>query len=990
MSMFDYQDFNTSELKTMIAEAKAMADYTNSKSYFYLPGGKVLNFISRVGGDVLANNYELKTPDGWVELGARDLGLPDDAVDRFGYFRLGSPVTGEMFKNSGEQLRLFVRIEVRNGHGQAKPTFWIPKGFSDFPQAANFLAASKRLQAASAKKAMNSAMGKSTSASTSRNPSLSSNHPNGRTNAPDGQNPKESPESPGEGEDGNLVAESHPGFHDTHRGVARLLGGEPSQDTFGMFSMSVAMPVPKLKIDSYSMNPAPIFPFWGADDPHVMKACVAWAGTNDPLDVFDYSALASRQRMIPIMEPVLDKFREYLIAKGIKPNEVIITGYSLGGGLTNVMAEYRKEMARGYYDKSRYVAFASPIIYDDKKTILNIGYENDVVFRSIGGAVTLDEAVEKSQGFYGNADEDHNTGTNNMVLFNGVYGTVIWESLPFSILNLPFSWSTHFEGTRSDAINRILSSRYSKFTRRNDVVVVSALKRSSRAWRWVEDIPTKTSNHHGMGAFIFGTRHDDLLKGGLHGDHIDGFEGNDKIRPMWGANDVDGGEGDDSLVLEGSADEWWFSGRWVCDSDSDAAKESQKNGSSLRGDVGGDGIGAGSSADFGAGSSSGAMAGSGSLESSKGESDNLQGLSHASSHGGKSQAAIDDDAANAKIIAEKRKAGIAKKARRLVNEPFPHGDFTRKRGKPSPKRKLAPGDNAGDSGESRESRGFKLFGGGKKSGGGNPNWHNLPTDSSNVPASCPRDKLSFVLEATRRDGRSLVIARNFEKIIFMGNGIAPDPALPIPFDKIAGAANMVAPQKNDGAGESALLHGLKKLKSEYLTLHAKKIEALEKSIRFSRHGTDGDDDMTGGRLFLGAGNDIGHGVGPEAILHGGEGDDILVSSDDESHLYGAEGDDMLVAKGGSTRMEGGMGNDIFVIGADSKLAIIADFMDTPEDMDSIYIDSALCPDFETLMEAANWHSGGVEFRLLDKSIVIEGVDRNTMRRLKEADRVRFF
>lgn len=287
----------------------------------------------------------------------------------------------------------------------------------------------------------------------------------------------------------------------------------------------------------------------------VTRVSIAWAGTNDPIDVADYFQLNTGE-IAPNMQPLLEALKNYSVEHGLSAKDVIITGYSLGAGMTNIMAKYRETLAEGFFKDSNYIAHDSPILYDNADVIKNMGYENDVVYRILGNEPTLAESIAAGDPFLSNPDKMFASSADNIVLFNDTYASPLWGALPFSILNMPFGWSAHIDGVSTDALKRIAQSPFYQYTAADSTIIVDNLTALTRWNTWVEDKKSPTSDHYGTPAFIIGNEHDNLLKGGAGGDYIDAGGGNDKIKPGEGADRIDGGSGTDTLILNGSAADW--------------------------------------------------------------------------------------------------------------------------------------------------------------------------------------------------------------------------------------------------------------------------------------------------------------------------------------------------------------------------------------------------------------------------------------------------
>lgn len=285
------------------------------------------------------------------------------------------------------------------------------------------------------------------------------------------------------------------------------------------------------------------------------RVCMAWCGTNDLVDVADYLQLNTGE-IVPHMAPLLEALKQYSQAHGLSGSDVLVTGYSLGGGLTNLMAQYRHTLADGFYNDAHYVGHAAPVIYDNPDVIINMGYENDVVYRIVGNELSLAAAIAAGKPGLVNPDKPFASTADNVVLFNDAYASPLWQISPFSILNLPMGWYAHLDGVISNAVERIGQSVFYDYSHRDSTVIVDSLSALSRGHTWVEDKATHTSDHHGTPAWIIGNEHGNLLKGGRGGDYIDAGGGNDRIKTGLGADRVDGGTGSDTVILHGRGDDW--------------------------------------------------------------------------------------------------------------------------------------------------------------------------------------------------------------------------------------------------------------------------------------------------------------------------------------------------------------------------------------------------------------------------------------------------
>ena len=105
---------------------------------------------------------------------------------------------------------------------------------------------------------------------------------------------------------------------------------------------------------------------------NLTRVAVSFTGTNSPVDIVDYFQLNTGE-LAPNMAPLLTAVRDFVLKNGLGADDVIVTGYSLGGGMANLMAEYRESLVGGFFADANYVGCASPLICDAPGVVLNYG-----------------------------------------------------------------------------------------------------------------------------------------------------------------------------------------------------------------------------------------------------------------------------------------------------------------------------------------------------------------------------------------------------------------------------------------------------------------------------------------------------------------------------------------------------------------------------------------------------------------------------------------
>ncbi|WP_160108591.1 polyurethane esterase [Pseudomonas izuensis] len=235
-------------------------------------------------------------------------------------------------------------------------------------------------------------------------------------------------------------------------------------------------------------------------------------------------------------------------ANGLSGKDVLVSGHSLGGLAVNSLADLSGEKWGGFFQDSNYIAYASPTQGSSDK-VLNVGYENDPVFRALDGSAFNLSSV-------GVHDANQASATNNIVSFNDHYASTAWNLLPFSILNIP-TWISHLPTGYGDGMTRVLESGFYDLTSKDSTIIVANLSDPARANTWVQDLNRNAETHKGS-TFIIGSDGNDLIQGGKGNDYLEGRDGNDTFRDAGGYNILSGGKGHNVLDLQQSVKNFDF------------------------------------------------------------------------------------------------------------------------------------------------------------------------------------------------------------------------------------------------------------------------------------------------------------------------------------------------------------------------------------------------------------------------------------------------
>ncbi len=240
---------------------------------------------------------------------------------------------------------------------------------------------------------------------------------------------------------------------------------------------------------------------------------------------------------------LLGKVAAFATSQGLAGKDVLVSGHSLGGLAVNSLADLSGDHWSGFYRDARYIAFASPTQSETTANVLNIGYENDPVFRALNGS-------DFSLSSLGVHDAHQPFATNNIVSFNDHYASTAWNLMPFSIANVS-TWVTHLPSGYESGMNRIVDSAFYDLTHKDSTIVVANLSNPARENTWVQDLNRNAEKHTGS-TLIIGSDGNDLIQGGRGNDFLEGRDGNDTFRDSGGYNIILGGKGVNTLDLQQS------------------------------------------------------------------------------------------------------------------------------------------------------------------------------------------------------------------------------------------------------------------------------------------------------------------------------------------------------------------------------------------------------------------------------------------------------
>lgn len=254
---------------------------------------------------------------------------------------------------------------------------------------------------------------------------------------------------------------------------------------------------------------------------------VSFRGTDDPAaDALDILSLLVGNSYINEFSGFLNGVVGDISARGI--TEIFVTGHSLGGAAANILRDVSGSQFGGAFSGATYVTFASPKIASNQN-ILNIGHENDWVFKAAQAILSLPEFPSTT---------DHIVWYNELLALNNDLGLGTRSVTEFAV---NADSSPHKIDNYIDTIARVSGSEFYSQTTRDMTILVDEVD------LLVTPLGSSSSNATGP-ALILGEARADAHRGGSFGDFIEGLGGNDFLEGLGGNDNISGGTGNDEMV----------------------------------------------------------------------------------------------------------------------------------------------------------------------------------------------------------------------------------------------------------------------------------------------------------------------------------------------------------------------------------------------------------------------------------------------------------
>lgn len=289
-------------------------------------------------------------------------------------------------------------------------------------------------------------------------------------------------------------------------------------------------------------------------DGKVIGLHVNFVPTNSPSDFKD-EIDTSFGKLVYDYLPILKVIRQYAISHGLDGSDILVSGYSLGGAITNSLHLQSGHFLGGFFAGATYVGGASPFISPNAKAggnILNIGAENDPVY---GWSGQGDQFLATIQAFTQIQDQSLPNAMDNLFRvtktiienpngnMNGVFAFGNWDA---HAIDAPTPSTPAPESYLSDLIN----TKFFNEIRLDDNIVMGNLDE-------LRDINHPTNSHYGQAAYFIGGSADQHITASSHSDAIDAGAGNDKVYAGAGHDRIYGGKGNDVVYGQAGNDTMW-------------------------------------------------------------------------------------------------------------------------------------------------------------------------------------------------------------------------------------------------------------------------------------------------------------------------------------------------------------------------------------------------------------------------------------------------
>jgi hypothetical protein len=274
---------------------------------------------------------------------------------------------------------------------------------------------------------------------------------------------------------------------------------------------------------------------------------VAFRGTDKWSDLKDYDNISIAKGYSRQFDKLLEKVANYQADNGLA--HVTFTGISLGGAVTNIIAEKASRQWDGVFKDASYFGISSPYLTNNvRRDVFNLGMQNDEIYGIVPGSWNRRSRSMATENIY--IYENHKFFADNLEDSVLAHHVGNFNQAMASLAGLTVA-------TGEQLVDVLKPDSYLIFDNTKEVLKASELRHPDSQILTIvgqrqKDRINGADSHVGGGdkERIYGMGGNDVLSGKSNRDELHGGSGNDTLIGGHGRDVMFGDAGDDRLVFE--------------------------------------------------------------------------------------------------------------------------------------------------------------------------------------------------------------------------------------------------------------------------------------------------------------------------------------------------------------------------------------------------------------------------------------------------------
>jgi hypothetical protein len=278
---------------------------------------------------------------------------------------------------------------------------------------------------------------------------------------------------------------------------------------------------------------------------------VAFRGTDHLNDALDYDNISVTKSYFKQFERLLDKVADYARDGDL---HVTFTGVSLGGAVTNIIADHADTFLGGAFADAAFIGIASPYLSHNRKAdIFNFGYNNDPVYHVVPGSWGDKARAMSTNHLFLYQNHDH-WKTDNLHDRLNVHKIGNYSDAAVALSEIVLDDGTLLADKLNmhsfvlfDSTREVLRAGRLNHPGNSPVTVIGEGRRDRMTG-------ASEGDHGSHQEWFFGRGGDDDIHGRAGKDLLYGGNGNDRLFGGSGVDYASGGKGNDRISLEDHRD----------------------------------------------------------------------------------------------------------------------------------------------------------------------------------------------------------------------------------------------------------------------------------------------------------------------------------------------------------------------------------------------------------------------------------------------------